>query len=961
MDAISNRAAVKSTLDAPHQRTSMRTPSTVDHSGIARTKTIRTRPDDILDRQDAAPRLPLKEPARYQADHQSRASSKMSLFNLFSKPKVEKLRGHSEPGLAIPRAPSTKSHANLASKSTSNLHSHFVHDQSPRSRPTSSKSHSSKAGAKIISKDHPPPLPTPHKLGHFDQLPLFQAFPQSSKHGTLETALLASNAHLNRPKGAKPGSNQPQIVDVSKKLFVLVSSGRLLQYAHDGPSDRVPQKVLQLGKDSAAFACDLIPGQHYVLQVSQAVDEQGVMVLDSGSLFSRMGIRSSAAKRVASHFLLIFSSAQDMNLWMTAIRQEIEIQGGAKSRSHSVATASEAGEPTKTDLKRNPSQSHRYQIKRDPSKVSLVTSPVMEKLDPFPPMPALKLGFEKDQSETATLDGIEQEASTLESGPASPRDRAPSDAHSIGSSKAQSVGQQQLDKLRDSIATSNTSTANTWMTSRTNSMTSSQPFDQSARVDSDTASNSLPVKSSQRNLQSYTLAKRRSAAPLTLAKIELPENGKLDTMMQPIRGSPLLDSPTYSHLIATDSTLAGAPSSPRKRFSLARSAPDLKARAEARAKHDSKMPSPSAVASYHRREDSTVSDLPPPLSASSKLSPTYRSFNLQSDPPQRDRLNRNAHRLPSVQPLSPTLSSANTSTNPSPKLQSPLKLDTTDGGLANGNQRVSQDAESADVLSPIPVVRTLEAKVNFAKRTTLSPTYIPTRTSSSAGSPNGESPKSSPSRRASARLSLFPSSTPPVPPSTLLDSLHKRSPPPANSATNSCTPRRPTSMQVRTDYTPFLTSVRNSTQGLPVTSARPPIMTPPIRSLKPSRSMATMESSRAHRPSRSFLNIEPADGRLSDEASDQPTPLPERSVSPSLPIMHPPPLPTKSRKSLRVRSSMPDFDMGTSLVSLGPPAPPPKAPLPEIPSVRRSTISPRHTSPIGDHPPVGLGVQISAN
>jgi len=53
--------------------------------------------------------------------------------------------------------------------------------------------------------------------------------------------------------------------DWTEKIYVLVTSGYLMQYAAEGPFDRIPEKMLQLSKDSVVFASDAIPGELFVL------------------------------------------------------------------------------------------------------------------------------------------------------------------------------------------------------------------------------------------------------------------------------------------------------------------------------------------------------------------------------------------------------------------------------------------------------------------------------------------------------------------------------------------------------------------------------------------------------------------------------------------------------------------------------------------------------------------------
>ena len=103
----------------------------------------------------------------------------------------------------------------------------------------------------------------------------------------------------------------------------------LLQYAGEGSFNSFP-RVLQLGKDSVAFASDAIPGKHWVLQVSESMDADGTPTADSRSLLSRLAFRSADYRRTATSLLLILDSAEDMGSWIAAVRREIEALGGRK-------------------------------------------------------------------------------------------------------------------------------------------------------------------------------------------------------------------------------------------------------------------------------------------------------------------------------------------------------------------------------------------------------------------------------------------------------------------------------------------------------------------------------------------------------------------------------------------------------------------------------------------------------
>ncbi|KAK5998493.1 hypothetical protein PT974_00872 [Cladobotryum mycophilum] len=211
--------------------------------------------------------------------------------------------------------------------------------------------------------------------------PLFKAYPQAVRHGILpaptisaDTILrLSEKKNINADTAAPAefgGDIQPSDIERLKrklrgdslvasslqwttKTYVLVTSGYLLQYSGEGNYDRPPEKVLRLGHSSAAFASDLIPGRHWVLQVSSATDGEGILPTESRSLFSKLQFRIPD-KRTTSNLLMVFESAEDMKEWITVLRSEIEKLGGKKPLS-------ETGTPMEDDeadlvLREQPSQ-----------------------------------------------------------------------------------------------------------------------------------------------------------------------------------------------------------------------------------------------------------------------------------------------------------------------------------------------------------------------------------------------------------------------------------------------------------------------------------------------------------------------------------------------------------------------------------------------------------------------------
>ncbi|KAI9672521.1 MAG: hypothetical protein M1817_003287 [Caeruleum heppii] len=231
----------------------------------------------------------------------------------------------------------------------------------------------------------------------WDPPPLFQAYPQSVKHAVLEASTVPADTILRsqnqKDEVAMRQNSMRSMVDISEtgteetkrepaklkhkrrlsstttnmewtsKIYVLITSGFILQYAGDGPHDRLPEKMLQLRRDSVAFASDVIPGKHWVLQISQSSDEGTVVTETSRHRFSKLSFRGTS-RRATNNLLLVLDSAEEMDAWMSAIRREVDALGGNE----------EAGENpnrgvTDRGLEKRPSQ--RYLVVRDPNKYSL--------------------------------------------------------------------------------------------------------------------------------------------------------------------------------------------------------------------------------------------------------------------------------------------------------------------------------------------------------------------------------------------------------------------------------------------------------------------------------------------------------------------------------------------------------------------------------------------------------------
>ncbi|QSZ34044.1 hypothetical protein DSL72_005624 [Monilinia vaccinii-corymbosi] len=258
---------------------------------------------------------------------------------------------------------------------------------------------------KAASKPEPKTSPN---TSVFDPPPLFQSYSQSMKHARLSASTLSADAIIRMSNHKRDTRLRDEIAqttatgldqgkedgktttnhkrqksgsisnsDWTEKIFVLVSSGYLLQYTGEGNFDRLPEKMVQLGKESVAFASDVIPGKHWVLQVSQSMNPDGVPTSDSRSLLSRLAFRSPDYRRNATSLLLVLDSAEEMDSWIAVLRKEIEKLGGKKQTTETGTVKTEEKMP---EFKIQPS--HRYPIRRRGSdQVSNPCSPLQRPCD----------------------------------------------------------------------------------------------------------------------------------------------------------------------------------------------------------------------------------------------------------------------------------------------------------------------------------------------------------------------------------------------------------------------------------------------------------------------------------------------------------------------------------------------------------------------------------------------------
>lgn len=931
-------------------------------------QSLRVRPSEYLD--NAEPPLPLRQPSL--SSNVQPNPARMSLFNLFSRPKVEKQRGYAERALDVPAPLLPASAKDLKkSSSTPNLLSQrskgtVEEPPLPSPTPTAFAKAPAIATPKLTFQEPPKPTPRESKTGPFEPPPLFQAYPQSTKDGTLELSTLSVEAAMHKSKGRKgDGTEEDMSIDTKRtrgtlrhghhtnpvlprKVFVLITTGYLLQYAENGPANRLPERILKLGKDSAAFASDLLPGRHHVLQVSHAVDKNGVIVPTSSSILSKFGIRSLASRRMTSGYLLVMDSAAEMESWMTAIRRSIEGLGGQKIDPDPVRPSTRAA-AAMTDLKKTPS--HRYQVKRNPSKVDRLASPV-----PTPSAEVLGGDLADTDAETATIDGIEMEASKLDDDEKDPaaRQRALSDAPSISSSAAVSVEQGQLNGLRksesNSARTSHTSQATTVTspgTSQASSVAGSPPAEkvlkEASAVDEKDAS--TPPRSSFRPLSSYSNSWRRSGVPLAMQK-----SGTLPPAMNISPSKPkfstIVESPDPSTSNSSSTT-----SSPKNNLTVARSEPNLGAVAQAFAKSELQTSPPPSI--------------PPPVpptnasansSRRSIVNPSWQSSNV---PTRRTSLQplasqNNATQLTSVRTIDAPRNKRMSFSMPLKVNPSGVHANTAPSHNTRRDSRRSSQLYDPDAAGETPAIHTLSAKVDPSHRLSNAPARTPTPS---------EGPRSRLSLLAEQPLLLEGISSQPTTARLSSSSSPTHLTTQIQAQGNGRTLRRPTSLQVRSDPAPFLTSVRNSQAG-PTLDAR----AIPIRGMKPSRSASNVAALAAQQ-SESSARFASRTPTLSEEGEDpnedKIMPLPDPGLRSASPLPPRPGSRTSVRRGLKTRSSLPELDFGIPVVGLGPPAPPPSAPLPAPPPEAASraaspnpVVTVRTATPSSLDGSTGLGIRV---
>lgn len=296
--------------------------------------------------------MPLRVESVFEKEKSSRRESKLGFRSLFGRHRaVNEIES-----INAPHQPPTKQESVLSPPSqpyaslTSRSEVHIADVASPALRPkTSGLKSPTFAGSNSPTGMFASATKRRGSLATWDPPPLFQAWPQATRHAMLPACVQADSLlRIHGKKENLSNLNHPDLGDQGKvfvemakrkhrrnsssfkfdwttKLYILCTSGYLLQYATDGTHDRLPEKMLALTKDSAAFASDVIPGRHWVLQIASVFDTDAA---DTRSLLGRFSFKE---KRQTADILMVFENADEMNSWMVTLRREIEALGGKKA------------------------------------------------------------------------------------------------------------------------------------------------------------------------------------------------------------------------------------------------------------------------------------------------------------------------------------------------------------------------------------------------------------------------------------------------------------------------------------------------------------------------------------------------------------------------------------------------------------------------------------------------------
>jgi len=781
--------------------------------------------------------------------------------------------------------------------------------------------------------------PKDPRSGSYEPPPFFQAYSQARKDGILEVPSMSvealyrakckipvgNGAHSESVGGtqasmeAKRGSALKRAQrdsyagsNLPRKIFVLATAGYLLQYAEKGLTDRLPEKVLHLSRESAAFPCDLIPGRHYVLQVSQAVNREGVAVeaTSSGSLLFRLGIKSAAAKRAAPNLILVLPNAAEMESWLSALRRDIEAVGGKKIKHHTAQHHTFKVGVQERDDSGSIQVSKQYRI--DPRAANSNDIPEMPKFG-SPPKPSVLPDVVTDEPDRSTMDEIELEAISLNhnAGPESDEtqrtfydDRPPSPSNTAEelapSSTSDRAKSDEIASLPETCSDKTPIEHPDASSMGKESLPDRPPETRSSAFVHDLSklNDTSQVRMPELDVFSHTPSRKPPPPPLVFSPYSHLNKRPI------IEESPIIPNyPSLSPVVAVK--LSHAYAERDYQISMAGAWP-------IRHRHDSKLDSPPTPTKIVVR-NAARRGLPAAIALKGLGSLTV------TEPP-----------------VHASISSVQESDGSSKAALSSMSLQaiSTGDSFSDGNvkrlpQPNNKDEFEAVELRHVSEDGSLSSKAGPADRSRSPSPPIYTHTKA-------------PSTAQNAGFSLFPQ---PVTTTAISSNTTPRETPIANLSqarsqqVRTYEPsRRLSSSQVGTEQPHYLLSTS--------TTVYPPTAPVPIGSARRSRSAGNVADLANHQhPSKTnTTNASRLHMPTASEEVDLAKPLPQ---CPPTSLAKRAPSRNSIRKSFRGLDHLPDIDFGIPIALLGPPAPPPQAPLPAPP------VNSKPTSPMLMHQAVG--------
>ncbi|KAF2154367.1 hypothetical protein K461DRAFT_293022 [Myriangium duriaei CBS 260.36] len=248
----------------------------------------------------------------------------MSLFHIFSRPKVERSRGYAEP--------EPQSFTQFDPKDSNPIAYHDASRPRTPAPPKQLPSSFYNTQQPVLTGEeydlqHPPPFKKIFHLSvriapaHTCLVSKATAAAKSTSPAAPPDSHDADHAVSKRASRIPPSHGTPELL---RKIFALTKNGFILQYADRGATDRLPERAQQLTTDTVAIASDLVPGQPYTVLIADSANLEDLARPDQSSIFSKLGRKHGAAKRSIPSTLIVLDSPTQVEEWLNAVRKEVQ-------------------------------------------------------------------------------------------------------------------------------------------------------------------------------------------------------------------------------------------------------------------------------------------------------------------------------------------------------------------------------------------------------------------------------------------------------------------------------------------------------------------------------------------------------------------------------------------------------------------------------------------------------------